>query len=232
MGEILDKLNELKKEMKPNIIVQEETISKESINKALIDALKENPENAVNLKLGETIGKKLSGLDGNERLSKTGEKIIDTTLMTHESEAEGKYQKAKTGLDNTFFSSHKDELQTGGIKEQTYMERMTKVVDTNHLWWNIYYNLFLWWVIGINTFAKSISSCNWFFKFLLWTIMSAFLIPFIPFSLLVGIVRVIGYLISIPIYKLIKFIKLRKQTNNEIKEQLKEKEQDEVEQVV
>lgn len=176
--------------------------SKEEI---LIDKLVD-PENAVNLKLSERIGKDLDSVSGSERLKKTSQTIIDTTLKTEETKADVKKSRVEKSASQVYFDTHSAELKTGGILEDTYIGRMEKVVKTNDIWFNVIYYMFLWWVIGINTLSSGTRELNKFFKTVIWFFTGLICVPFIPTAICLGIVRAVIFLILLPIKSIVLFI--------------------------
>lgn len=162
---------------------------------ALLNVVK-NPKDALGLKLGESIGTKVSSGVGKERLDKTADKIIDSGLTSFETQAETEKNKAQKSADDVYFDSHKTELKRGGIGSRTYREKMEKVVDTDKVWSDINFFLFTWWVVGINNFFSTLSSFNWFFRILIGTIFTIPYLSFIPVAFCIGIIRCIVYFVG------------------------------------
>lgn len=162
---------------------------------ALLNVVK-NPKDALGLKLGESIGNKVSSGVGKERLDKTAEKIIDSGLTSFETQAETEKNKAQKSADDVYFDSHKAELKRGGIGNRTYREKMEKVVNTDKVWSDINFFLFTWWVVGINNFFSTLSSFNWFFRILIGTIFTIPYLAFIPIAFCIGIIRCVIYFVG------------------------------------
>lgn len=196
-----EKINNIMKESQPIQTIQQNKSKEEVLLDKLVD-----PENAVNLKLSERIGKDLDSVSGSERLKKTSQTIIDTTLKTEETKADVKKSIVEKSANSVYFDAHKSELKTGGIIHDTYISRMEKVVKTNDIWFHIIYYMFLWWVIGINTLTGGIVNLNKFFKFIIWLFTGLICIPFIPIAIVLGFFRAIIFLITLPIKSTIKFI--------------------------
>lgn len=165
---------------------------------ALADIV-QDPKKALGTKLGMSIAEKVNSGDGKERLEKTADKLIDSGLKTYETQAETEEHKAIKDADTAYFDMYKQELLNAGINKQTYRSRMTQVVTTDHIWWNVWYSIFLWWVIGINELSVATKEVNSFFKFIIWTFATPILFVLIPTAISIGLCFSIIYLL----YKLL-----------------------------
>jgi len=110
------------------------------------------PENMVRLAVSDKISNKILTDDTTkERIEKTADKIVDSSVMIIENEAQANGHKSEKEVIDTYFNQHKEELKTAGIDKPTYIEDMEKGVQCYRKWSNLHWKLFGWWQTGINT---------------------------------------------------------------------------------
>lgn len=201
MSDLSDKLDNLEEKIKEQEEVKAEALEQtEQAKTQLPQQTSTNVEDTINIlanheklvkgKLGQDLLNKFQSGQFDKDIDETTNAIAQSAFTKERSKAEEKMGKATKSLDETYFDLHKEELESCGIKERTYMDRMQKAVQTNHNWWDVYFSLILWWACGINVFANNIAKWNSrVLKVIVWIFLALVLMVFVPIFIAIGLVR-------------------------------------------
>lgn len=157
--------------------------------KEIIEVAK-NPQNAVRYEVTNKVSEQLRNNEQVAKIvNKTAEKNIQSALTVVDNEAEKAVNESQTGKLQSYFEQHKEELETAGIEEYTYMEDMERAVKWHRKCAKLHWVLFGWWMTLIRTFFKKAKPFKWLLNSI-GLLLNIGLVAIIVF----GIVRIIQLL--------------------------------------
>lgn len=112
-----------------------------------------NPQNAVRLEVTNKVSEKLRNNDEvSKKVEETAEMVVDASLQAVENEAQKAVFDSNTDKLQSYFNEHKEELETAGITEKTYMEDMVRAVKWHKKCAKLHWLICGWWMTLIRTF--------------------------------------------------------------------------------
>ena len=139
----------------------ERKIQEQAKINAMVETAK-NPQNAVRFEVSNKVSEELrNNQDVAKSVQATAQKNIKSALTTVENEAEKAVNESETGKLQSYFEQHKEELETAGIEEYTYMEDMQRAVKWHRKCAKLHWVLFGWWMTLIRTFLKKAKPFKW-----------------------------------------------------------------------
>ena len=136
-------------------------IKKEDVVNSMVENAK-NPQNAVRFEVSNTVSEKLKeNPEVKDRVSGTADKMIDAGLTTVENEAQSAVHQSEKQKLQAYFNEHKEELETAGIEDFTYLEDMERAVKWHRKCAKFHWFLFGWWMTLIRTFFKKAKPFKW-----------------------------------------------------------------------
>lgn len=144
--------------------IKRETSQAEEVAKvnAMVESAK-NPQNAVRFEVSNKVGEKLrTDEQVGKKVNQTADKVVEAGLNTVENEARKAVSDSEKGALQAYFEEHKEELETAGIEEHTYMQDMERAVKWHKRCADFHWYICGWWMTLIRTFFLKAKPFKWF----------------------------------------------------------------------